>query len=146
MTDIKRGDFLVSQIKQLSDRNLQKMLRDGGIEDLNSPQGRILSVLWQEDSLTISELSNRTSLAKTSLTTMLDRLVERNYINRVFDNLDRRQVKITLTDKAKALRGDYDRISEDMNELLYKGFAKEEVSQLESWLEKVRINLECGLK
>lgn len=146
MTDIKRGDFLVSQIKQLSDRTLQKMLRDGGIEDLNGPQGRILSVLWQEDSLSISELSNRTSLAKTSLTTMLDRLVERNYINRVFDNLDKRQVKITLTDKAKALKGDYDRISKDMNEVLYKGFTKEEVSQLESWLEKVRINLEGGLK
>lgn len=142
MSDIKRGDFLVSQIKQLSDRIFQKMLKDSGIEDLNGPQGRILSVLWQEDNLTITELSQRTSLAKTSLTTMLDRLVERDYIKRVFDDLDRRQVKITLTEKAKALSREYKRISGSLNEILYAGLGKEEVTQLENGLVKVLENLE----
>lgn len=142
MSDIKRGDFLVSQIKQLSDRTFQKMLKESGIEDLNCPQGRILSVLWQEDNLSISELSQRTSLAKTSLTTMLDRLVERDYINRVFDDLDRRQVKIMLTEKAKSLNREYERVCERMTEVLYRGLRDDEITQLENGLVKVLGNLE----
>lgn len=142
MADINKGSFLVSQIKQLSDRILLKMLRDGGIEDLNGPQGRILLILWKEDNLSITELAQRTSLAKTSLTTMLDRLVERNYIGRVFDDLDRRQVKIILTERARELKRDYERISGEMNEVFYGGFTKEEISRLEDGLEKVLDNLE----
>lgn len=134
---IKNGNFLISEIKQLQDRIFEKMLKSNGIQDLNGPQGRILSVLWEEDNLSISELSNRTSLAKTSLTSMLDRLVERDYLNRVYDDLDKRQIRIILTQKAKSLRRNYESVSSDMQGLTYSGMAEAEIEKFEDTLGKI---------
>ncbi len=136
-----RGGFYISQIKQLTSRIFEKLLKDNGIEEFNGAQGRILFVLWQKDNLTISELGEKTSLAKTTLTSMLDRMAEQGHILRNHDPRDRRQILITLTDKARLLSKSYDAVSAQMNELFYKGFSEEEIKQLDNMLAKVLNNL-----
>ncbi len=68
-----QGGFLISQVKQVSGRIFEKLLANAGVEEFNGAQGRILYVLWQEDGIPIVELSRKTGLAKTTLTSMLDR-------------------------------------------------------------------------
>lgn len=58
------------------------------------------------------------------------------------DPNDRRNRLIALTDKAKALQGDYEKISQRMSELYYMGFTESEVFQFESYLQRVLMNLE----
>lgn len=70
------GGFLISQIKQLQGRVFEKMLKESGVDAFNGAQGRILYVLWEHERLTISEIGQLTSLANTSLTSMLDRMEE----------------------------------------------------------------------
>jgi DNA-binding MarR family transcriptional regulator len=138
------GGFYISQIKQLQSRIFEKLLKENGIADFNGAQGRILYVLWQEDDLTISELGQRTSLAKTTLTSMLDRMAEQGHVRRSYDSIDRRQIRITLTEPAKALNDSYKAVSAQMNELFYKGFSDEEITQFDGTLEKILKNLkEC---
>ncbi|QGR00259.1 MarR family transcriptional regulator [Paenibacillus psychroresistens] len=138
------GGFYISQIKQLQSRIFEKLLKVNGIADFNGAQGRILYVLWQEDNLTISELGQRTSLAKTTLTSMLDRMTEQGHVQRSYDPTDRRQIRITLTESAKALNDSYKAVSVQMNELFYKGFSDDEILQLDGTLEKILNNLkEC---
>ncbi|MGG6310783.1 MarR family transcriptional regulator [Paenibacillus macerans] len=136
-----RGGFYISQIKQLSDRIFEKLLRENSIEEFNGAQGRILYVLWQEDHLTITELGEKTSLAKTTLTSMLDRMAEQGHIKRNPDLKDRRQTRITLTSKAKALHETYEKVSAQMNELFYKGFSDEEIDRFDHMLGIVLQNL-----
>lgn len=136
-----KGGFYISQIKQVQGRIFEKLLKDNGIEDFNGANGRILFVLWQEDNLTISQLGERTSLAKTTLTSMLDRMEDKGNIKRNFDPNDRRQIRITLTAKAKALDESYKAVSAQMNELFYKGFSDEEITRLDRTLERVLRNL-----
>lgn len=136
-----RGGFYISQIKQLANRIFEKLLKDNGIEEFNGAQGRILFVLWQKDNLSISELGEKTSLAKTSLTSMLDRMAKQGHIQRNHDPKDRRQFLITLTDKAKLLSNSYDAVSARMNDLFYKGFTDEEINQFNNMLVKVLNNL-----
>lgn len=136
-----RGGFYISQIKQLSDRIFEKVLRENSIEDFNGAQGRILYVLWQKDNLTITELGEKTSLAKTTLTSMLDRMAEQGHIIRNQDPKDRRQTLITLTPNAKTLSNIYERVSTQMNDLFYKGFTDEEIDQFDHMLAKVLQNL-----
>ncbi|MNM23470.1 Multiple antibiotic resistance protein MarR [compost metagenome] len=136
-----RGGFYISQIKQLSDRIFEKLLRENSIEDFNGAQGRILYVLWQKDNLTITELGEKTSLAKTTLTSMLDRMAEQGHIIRNQDPRDRRQTLITLTPNAKALSNIYERVSAQMNDLFYNGFSDEEIDQFDHMLAKVLQNL-----
>ena len=107
-----KGGFLISRIKQVGGRLFDRMLAEADIDAFNGAQGRILYVLWQRDGLTISQLSAQTSLANTTLTSMLDRMEQSELIQRVPSPTDRRALLIHLTDKARELQQDYDRISQ----------------------------------
>lgn len=139
-----KGGFLISRIKQVGGRLFDRMLAEADIDAFNGAQGRILYVLWQGDGLTISQLSAQTSLANTTLTSMLDRMEQSGLIVRTPSPTDRRALLICLTDKARALREDYDRISQRMNDLYYLGFTEDEVRQLESYLQRILNNLQGG--
>ena len=139
-----KGGFLISRIKQMGGRLFDRMLTEADIDAFNGAQGRILYVLWQGDGLTISQLSAQTSLANTTLTSMLDRMEQSGLIQREPSPTDRRALLIRLTDKARALRDDYDRISQRMNEMYYLGFTEAEIRQFESYLQRVLDNLQGG--
>ncbi len=117
------------------------MLAEHGISEFNGAQGRILFVLWGRDDIPITELSRETGLAKTTLTSMLDRLENSGHISRKFDPNDRRAVRIRLTEKARGLRIKYDEVSAEMNEVFYGGFRDEEILAFENSLGKVLENL-----
>ena len=136
-----QGGFLVSQIKQVSGRIFEKLLANAGIEAFNGAQGRILYVLWQEDGIPIVELARKTGLAKTTLTSMLDRMEDASLIMRVFDKADRRQIRIILTDKARELKDEYEQVSHAMNEIYYDGFTKGEIVEFENTLRRILSNL-----
>ena len=137
-----KGGFLISRIKQVGTRLFDRMLANSGIDSFNGAQGRILYVLWQNDEISISTLSAQTSLANTTLTAMLDRMENLDLIVRKPDPKDRRNRLIALTEKAKSLQDDYDRISQQMNELYYTDFTESEIVQFESYLQRVLNNLE----
>lgn len=136
------GGFLISHIKAVSARQFERMLDDAGIAEFNGAQGRILYVLWQEDNLPIVELSRRTGLAKTTLTSMLDRMEAAEHIRRVPDENDHRRQRIVLTDAARALDKKYEEVSDRATEKFYKGFTEDEVCVFEKTLERILKNLE----
>jgi DNA-binding MarR family transcriptional regulator len=136
-----RGGFLISQIKQIQGRIFEKLLSKAGVEAFNGAQGRILYVLWQEDGMPIVALSRKTGLAKTTLTSMLDRLENQELIIRCSDTADRRQIIIRLTDKAKQLNSDYNKVSEEMNAIFYRGFTNDAIIRFEKDLHSILDNL-----
>jgi len=138
----KQGGFLMSQIRHLSGRIWERMLKESGVDVFNGAQGRILYVLWEHGQLTISEIGKLTSLAKTTLTSMLDRMEASGLIERVPDKNNRRQIFIIITDKVKAYREKYDELSEQMNEVFYAGFSEDEIEDFEDKLRKIVKNLE----
>lgn len=136
------GGFLVSQVKQLQGRVFERMLRQSGVDAFNGAQGRILYVLWEHESLTISEIGRFTSLAKTTLTGMLDRMEESGLVKRTPDTQNRRQIIVSITEKAKEYRQAYDRVSDRMNTLFYQGFTESEAAEFEDRLRRILHNLE----
>lgn len=136
------GGFLVTKVKQLGDRVFQKILSEKDVDAFNGPQGRILYVLWQEDGVPIKTISEKSGLAITSLTTMLERMEKSELISRRQDEADRRKTLLFLTPKARNLKQDYDSVSEQMGEIYYDGFTKKEIVEFESYLERIMNNLE----
>lgn len=136
-----QGGFLITQIKQISGRIFEKILVQNKIDDFNGAQGRILYILWQEDSIPIKELSQKTGLALTTLTSMLDRMEAAELINRTFSKTDRRKVFIVLTEKAQKLKDKYNEVSSQMNEIYYEGFNNDEIQQFENYLSRILLNL-----
>ena len=141
MKDKTQGGFLISQIKQISGRIFEKLLVNAGVEAFNGAQGRILYVLWQDDGIPIVELSRKTGLAKTTLTSMLDRMESANLITRVYDETDRRRIRIILTETARGLSGEYNRVSREMSEIYYTGFSDSEIAAFENTLRRIIKNL-----
>lgn len=141
MANKTNGGFLISKIKQIQGRVFEKLLDEHGISEFNGAQGRILFVLWEKDGITVSELSQKTGLAKTTLTSMLDRLEEMGHIQRTSSPTDRRALKIVLTPKARMLEDKYNSVSYEMNDIFYGGFNDEEILAFETYLGKVLKNL-----
>ena len=141
MLEKTEGGFLMSQIKQVGDRIFERLLASAGVDSFNGPQGRILYVLWQTEKIPIVELSRKTGLAKTTLTSMLDRMEHADLIERVFDKSDRRQILITLTETARSLNSEYKTVSSQMNDIYYAGFSNEEIINLENALRRILDNL-----
>lgn len=135
------GGFLISKIKQIQGRRFEKLLVEYGIDQFNGAQGRILFVLWEDDNISISELSSKTGLAKTTLTSMLDRLEKSGQIQRNYDPSNRRIVRIKLTETTKNLKDKYDEVSAEMSEIFYEGFSDQQIIDFEKNLTKILDNL-----
>ena len=73
---------------------------------------------------------------------MLERMEKSGLIIRQQDFGDKRKTLIFLTDKAKALKEDYDAVSDRMSAIFYQGFTEEEIRNFEEHLERIRLNLE----
>lgn len=136
------GGFLITKIKQLGDRTFEKVLSKRNINAFNGPQGRILYVLWQEDGIPIKTLSENCGLAITSLTTMLERMEKQGLITRLQDPKDKRKTLLFLTQEAKLLKQDYDGVSDEMEQIYYRDFSREEIMEFEEYLDRVLKNLE----
>jgi DNA-binding MarR family transcriptional regulator len=140
MSKNREGGYLISQIHQLSGRIFSKRLKDSRI-DINHAQGRIIFALWKNDQIPINDLAKETSLSKSTLTTMLERLEKSGHLIRRQSEVDKRIIIVCLTQKSTSLRADYQEISMDMIDLFYKGFKDEEISQFELSLNKILKNL-----
>lgn len=135
-----RGGFYITQIKQLQDRIFEKLLLENGIE-ISGGQGRILFVLWKTDHLSVSEISRATSLAKNTVSIVVDGMVKKGIAERNINPDNRRQTIISLTEYAKSLRGKYEAVSQQMNSLFYEGFSQKEQMEFENYLVRIKDTL-----
>lgn len=60
----------------------------------------IQALRWYEKPMKMSELSELTRTPKKQMTKVADRLVEQQLVERIYDPLDRRIVRLRLTDRA----------------------------------------------
>lgn len=131
-----KGGFYITQIKQLQDRIFERLLLENGIE-ISGGQGRILFVLWKTDHLTISAISEKTSLAKNTVSVVIDGMVNKGIVKRNVNPKNRRQTIVSLTEYAKSLQTKYEAVSQQMNALFYEGFSEEEQKQFEQYLARI---------
>ncbi|ARF51759.1 MarR family winged helix-turn-helix transcriptional regulator [Pantoea stewartii] len=82
--------------------------------DITYPQYLVMLVLWQQDSLTVSEICERLFLDSATLTPLLKRLENAGLINRQRSRQDERQVVVSLTDSGWALRQQAESIPDDI--------------------------------
>lgn len=131
-----KGGFYITQIKQLQDRIFERLLLENGIE-VSGGQGRLLYVLWQADNLTISELSDKTSLAKNTVSAVIDGMVKKGMVERRINPENRRQTMVSLTEYAKSMQAKYEAVSQQMNKLFYDGFSEREREEFEQYLARI---------
>ena len=76
------GGFYIGKIHRLSNRLMNHILLERGIQAFNGEQGRILHALWQKDYQSQTELSEQTGLTVNTLTKKIDRMISMNHEER----------------------------------------------------------------
>ena len=135
-----RGGTLLSQVHQVCGRVWNKILRDNNMADLEGARGRIIFALWGKDGVPIKTLCEKTSLDKSTLTGIIDRLERDGFVERKPSELDKRSTLISLTGKEQEFAQNVQKVSNQMNKIFYKGFTDEEILQFDSMLERILEN------
>jgi len=79
---------------------LSRVIENQGTPDLSLPQYRVLGLLSTGDERA-SLLASRLAVAKPTLTSLVDSLVERGYVSRETPEGDRRAVSLSITDAGR---------------------------------------------
>jgi DNA-binding MarR family transcriptional regulator len=135
------GGTLISQVKQLQDRAFNKILKEEGIYEFNGQQGRVLFALWKNEKLSLIELSRKTSLAKTTLSAMVERMKNEGLLIVEGSKEDKRSLVIYLSDKTLSLEEKINRATKKISDIFYKDFSEEEANELDRLLGKAKENL-----
>lgn len=62
---------------------------------------QVLATLSIEESMTVTEISERFDIAKPNITPLIDRMIEAGYVKRVRNSTDRRVVHVFILDKGR---------------------------------------------
>lgn len=138
----KKGGYLTVKIHLLNARLFNRYLLRDGRALYNAEQGKILSALWGKHPQSASELSQVTGLANSGLSIMLKRLEEKELIQSLPSEEDKRKRMIDLTDLGAAQKTVGNQVSDQLIEVFYKGFSDQEINEVESHLERILKNLE----
>ena len=93
--------------------------------------------MWKTDNLTISEISKETSLAKNTVSVVINGMVNKGIVERKINPRNRRQAIVSLTEYAKSLQTRFEAVSQQMNTLFYHGFSEKEQRQFEQYLARI---------
>ena len=138
---VVNSGFYIGKIHRLSNRLMNHILLERGIQAFNGEQGRILHALWQKDYQSQTELSEQTGLTLNTLTKMIDRMISMKLVERCSYEKDKRKKMICLTGYAKGLQDEYNAISKEIIEIFYSGFSDLEIDEFETYLERIVANL-----
>ena len=94
--------------------------------------------LYRHDSLTMQELSKAIDRDKSTVTVLVNKLLDLGYIKKEKDVLDARISRISVTEQGRALRKEFEEISERLLEKIYKNFEPQEKSKIIELLQKIQ--------
>lgn len=108
------GDALVTAMDRTISR-YQRSLRQAieqaeGPERLTMPQLRCLQAITADGTALTTHLARRMNVAVPTMTSMIDGLTERGLVGRHPDPVDRRQVRIVMTDEGRAVLARYQKV------------------------------------
>ncbi len=115
-------------------------------QDVTVSQAYTLLALPQDGSVTMNELSETMGLANSTMTRMVDQLVNKRLVHRHHDEQDRRIVWVGLITKGQQLRRTLERAQREFFEGTVKGIGKDECANLLHALERANDLLARGLE
>lgn len=110
--------------------------------DLTYPQYLVMLVLWESDSIIVSQLGKRLFLNSNTLTPLLKKMEQKGLLIRKRSNEDERTVVIELTSKGQKLKTKATGIPNSLKEQLNINMPMEDILELKKSLWKFLGNFE----
>ena len=129
---------LVSKIHEKGNRFIIEELKNNGAEGLVPSHGDILVCLYKNGKMTMKDIANSIRRTKPTVTVLVDKLEKLGYIKREASDEDNRFTNIVLTQKGEDFKVIFEKISKDLNKILYQNLSLEESELIEKLLRKVQ--------
>ncbi len=126
--------FPIYAASRLITREYQPHLEKLGI---TYPQYLVLMVLWENDNVTVNEISKKLILKTNTITPLLKRMETVGIIKRRRSENDERKVFVRLTEKGKNMRIEASDIPEKLSVSLLKSMEIEQLTDLKKKLHQV---------
>ena len=128
---------LISKIHEKGNRFIIEELKNNGAEVLVPSHGDILVCLYKNSKMTMKDIANCIHRTKPTVTVLVDKLEKLGYLKREASDKDSRFTNIVLTQKGEDFQTTFEKISKNLNEMLYKNLSNKEVEILEELLKKI---------
>lgn len=115
----------------------EQSLKDGPISDLSITEIHTLEAIGMYDEKTMSEVAQNLKITVGTLTTAINKLIKKGYVERKRIEEDRRVVLIKLTKKGKLAYRLHDKFHKDMVNTAIEGLREEEEEVLISALNSI---------
>ena len=100
------------------------------------PQYLVLHALWEEDRRTIGGIAERLSLEPSTITPLVKRLATAGLVDRGRDPTDERHVRVTLTDRGRAMETDSSCLADEV--FARTGMTAEQMTALTAQVQALR--------
>lgn len=140
-----RTDHTVALIANIRDRAHRMILRElaaRGVYDLAPSHGKILDELYREDGLRMQVLAGRIRRDKSTVTVLVNKLVELGYLRRQASPRDRRVTELYLTRRGRGLRPVFEEVSAQLLQQLFGDMKPADRESLVGHLEEIMKNLQ----
>ncbi|GAA0120921.1 MAG: MarR family transcriptional regulator [Clostridium argentinense] len=115
----------------------QKALSETVLDDLSITETHTIEAIGMYELKTMSEVAQNLKITVGTLTTAINKLVKKGYVNRTRCEKDRRSVKIGLTKKGKLAYRIHEKFHHEMIKATVEGLSQEEEDVLIKSLEKL---------
>ncbi len=122
---------LISKIHEKGNKFILQELNSSGITDLAPSHGDILAMLYQHDKLTMKEIADKIHRSKPTVTILVAKLERLGFVTREKSTEDSRITYIMLTSKSEDFKPIFEKISKDLNKMLFKNLTNKEVQLLD---------------
>ncbi len=130
--------FYVRRISHSFSGLLECLLEDAQLDKHVSPgMGLVLLVLYERDNRIIKEISQRTQLRSSTLTSLLSRMQKGGLVRCKKDYQDGRAVRVRLSNLAKTLKPQIFNLHRRLNQVITTNLSKEEVRATKDSLLKI---------
>ena len=128
---------LVSKIHEKGNRFIIEELKNNSAEGLAPSHGDILVCLYKNGKMTMKDIANCIHRTKPTVTVLVDKLEKLGYLKREASVEDNRSTNIVLTQKGEDFKVIFEKISKELNKMLYKNLSQEESELIEKLLRKI---------
>jgi DNA-binding MarR family transcriptional regulator len=133
--------YFISRAKANMIKFIENKLKENKLDDLIPTHGNILTALYESDkNLTMKEISQKICKDKSTVTSLVNRLITLGYIEKEKCTKDKRVTYIGLTQKARDIEGSFNFISSQVKETAYSNFTEDEKKEFLRLLRKLSSN------
>lgn len=133
--------YFISRTKANMIKFIENKLNENDLHDLIPTHGNILTALYESNQkLTMKEIAKKIGKDKSTVTSLVNTLINLGYVKKEKSTTDRRVTYISLTPKARDIEERFNFISSQVKETAYNNFTEEEKEEFLRLLRKLSSN------